>query len=241
MVSLEYVRKIREQPLRTGQMERAAWMERWWCGTGAEHTGEGGRADLSDPGRVAAPVWQQAMTQLSRSLTWLMLKRLGSGLKKSLRRARHGSQPQAPRIRTVPRDKRIFLDESGVTIGRTRHLWARHARPTPPESTPGGHRKVLTILGAMSLDGMIRRHNHRSRTNAEIFLAAPQKLSTAPSQTPSYASQPKRRPPDSDSTTTGCSYLESTLMSASTVPPSSSKKPRNREAFCERNTSLPMG
>lgn len=40
-----------------------------------------------------------------------------------------------------------------------------------PEATSGGHWKILTILGAMSLRGMIATMTIEAATDAEIFLA----------------------------------------------------------------------
>jgi len=40
-----------------------------------------------------------------------------------------------------------------------------------PEATPGGHWKILTILGAMSLHGMIATMTIEEATDTEIFLA----------------------------------------------------------------------
>ena len=39
------------------------------------------------------------------------------------------------------------------------------------ESTPGGHWKIMTILGAMSLRGMVATMTIEAATDAEIFLA----------------------------------------------------------------------
>jgi transposase len=39
------------------------------------------------------------------------------------------------------------------------------------ETTPGGHWKIMTILGAMSLDGMIATMTIEEPTDADIFLA----------------------------------------------------------------------
>jgi transposase len=39
------------------------------------------------------------------------------------------------------------------------------------ESTPGGHWKILTVLGAMSLGGMIATMTIEEATDADIFLA----------------------------------------------------------------------
>lgn len=39
------------------------------------------------------------------------------------------------------------------------------------EATPGGHWKILTILGAMSLDGMLATMTVEAATDTDIFLA----------------------------------------------------------------------
>ena len=75
------------------------------------------------------------------------------------------------KIRTVAPERLIFLDESGVTTSMTR-LYARSlGGQRIHESTPGGHWKIMTILGAMSLRGMIATMTIEAATDAEIFLA----------------------------------------------------------------------
>jgi len=65
----------------------------------------------------------------------------------------------------------IFLDESGVTTSMTR-LRARCAGGRRiHEATPAGHWKIMTILGAMSLGGMIATMTIEEATDADIFLA----------------------------------------------------------------------
>jgi transposase len=65
----------------------------------------------------------------------------------------------------------IFLDESGVTTHMTR-LWGRAERGQRiAEATPQGHWKVLTILGALSLRGMVAAMTIESATDGDIFLA----------------------------------------------------------------------
>ena len=65
----------------------------------------------------------------------------------------------------------IFLDESGVSTQMTRR-YARAPRGVRVhETTPEGSWKILTILGAMSLRGMIATMTIEAATDAEIFLA----------------------------------------------------------------------
>jgi len=87
-VSFEYVRKIRKQQLRSGQMERVP----------QRRHGQARRVDAELANRIRKQVerrsdltleqlqgwvWRQARVSLSRSLTWLTLQRLGLVLKKS--------------------------------------------------------------------------------------------------------------------------------------------------------------
>jgi transposase len=75
------------------------------------------------------------------------------------------------RVQTISPERLIFLDESGVTTSMTR-LRARCVGGTRiHEAAPGGHWKIMTILGAMSLDGMIATMTIEEATDADIFLA----------------------------------------------------------------------
>lgn len=65
----------------------------------------------------------------------------------------------------------IFLDESGVSTQMTRRYGRAPRGVRVHESTPEGNWKILTILGAMSLHGMIATMTIEAATDAEIFLA----------------------------------------------------------------------
>jgi transposase len=65
----------------------------------------------------------------------------------------------------------MFLDESGVTTQLTR-LWGRAPRGERiAEATPQGHWQVRTLLGAMSLRGIVAAMTIESATDGDIFLA----------------------------------------------------------------------
>jgi hypothetical protein len=65
----------------------------------------------------------------------------------------------------------ILLDESGVTTSMTR-LGARCVGGHRlHEAAPCGHWKIMTILGAMNLQGMIATMTIEEATDADIFLA----------------------------------------------------------------------
>ena len=75
------------------------------------------------------------------------------------------------RLRSIALERLIFLDESGVSTQMTRR-YARALRGVRVhETTPEGSWKILTILGAMSLRGMIATMTIEAATDAEIFLA----------------------------------------------------------------------
>ena len=63
----------------------------------------------------------------------------------------------------------IFLDESGVTTSMTPALCAFFSGQRVHEATPGGHWKIMTILGAMSLLRHDRNHDHRSGHRSRDF------------------------------------------------------------------------
>lgn len=75
------------------------------------------------------------------------------------------------RIRAIAPEKLIFLDESGVTTSMTRRYARSAGGQRIHEATPGGHWKIMTILGAMSLRGMIATMTIEAATDREIFLA----------------------------------------------------------------------
>jgi transposase len=75
------------------------------------------------------------------------------------------------KLGTIPPEKLIFLDESGVTTRMTR-LYARAPGGTRVhEGAPEGDWKILTILGAMSTRGIIAAMTIEAATDREIFLA----------------------------------------------------------------------
>jgi hypothetical protein len=82
----------------------------------------------------------------------------------------------AAQIRTITPERLIFLDESGVTTSMTR-LRARCAGGRHiHEATPGGHWTIITVLGAMSVDGIIAAMTIEEATDGDIFLAFVQQV-----------------------------------------------------------------
>ena len=74
-------------------------------------------------------------------------------------------------IHSIPPERLIYLDESGVTTQMTR-LYARNRNGARiHEAVPEGNWKILTILGAISMRGMIATMTIEEATDADIFLA----------------------------------------------------------------------
>jgi transposase len=72
--------------------------------------------------------------------------------------------------RIAPEDL-IYLDESGVSTQMTR-LYGRAMRGDRVQDTvPGGHWKMLTILGALNHTGILAAMTVEAATDREVFLA----------------------------------------------------------------------
>jgi hypothetical protein len=84
---------------------------------------------------------------------------------------RKGREEFVERIRAIPPERLIYLDESGVTTSMTRLYGRCVGGRRIHEATPGGHWKILTILSAMSMRGMIATMTIEEPTDGDIFLA----------------------------------------------------------------------
>jgi transposase len=74
-------------------------------------------------------------------------------------------------LATISRERLIFIDESGVTTSMTRLRARCVGGRRIHEATPGSHWKIMTILGAMSMEGIIAAMTIEEATDADIFLA----------------------------------------------------------------------
>ena len=75
------------------------------------------------------------------------------------------------KIRATPLERLIYLDESGVTTQMTRTRGRGLGGARIHEATPQGHWKILTILGAISVRGIIATMTIEEPTDADVFLA----------------------------------------------------------------------
>jgi transposase len=65
----------------------------------------------------------------------------------------------------------VFVDESGVTTEMTRRYgWAPRAERVS-EAVPAGHWRTLTVLAALTLDGVLASMTIESATDGDVFLA----------------------------------------------------------------------
>ena len=65
----------------------------------------------------------------------------------------------------------MFLDESGVTTEMTRRYGRAPRGQRVAEATPAGHCRTLTVLGALTVEGMLASMTIESPTDGEVFLA----------------------------------------------------------------------
>lgn len=65
----------------------------------------------------------------------------------------------------------MFLDESGVTTEMTRRYGRAPQGERVREGTPAGHWHTLTLLGAITLDGLLATMTVESPTDSDVFLA----------------------------------------------------------------------
>jgi transposase len=71
--------------------------------------------------------------------------------------------------RIAPRDL-VFVDESGVRTDLTRRYGRAPKGERVPEAVPHGHWKVLTILAALSTNGIQASMTVEAATDADVFL-----------------------------------------------------------------------
>jgi len=65
----------------------------------------------------------------------------------------------------------VFLDESGVTTEMTRRYGRALRGERIREASPAGHWRTLTLLGAMTSEGMLASMTVESPTDGDVFRA----------------------------------------------------------------------
>lgn len=157
-----YGKKLRQQWLRTGQMERVEQRRGTPRKLLDEHREQLRRWVAADHDLTLAQLQlklrEDRGLRISQTEVGRALKRMGlRRKKKSLHAAERDTKENrkrreefVERLRWIAPDKLIFMDESGVTTSMTRLYGRCLGGARIHEATPGGHWQVLTILGAMS-------------------------------------------------------------------------------------------
>ena len=183
LVSLGWAKKISAQRNRSGQAERVphqpgrkphAGMEAQQQVTGWIRSQAG-----SDAGRNPGEAERRGGSEAQPAADLALVAEARSASeKKSLHASQRDTEANrqqreefAAHLRTISPERLIFLDESGVTTSMTRLRARCQGGGRIHEATPGGHWKIMTILGAMSLDGMVATMTIEEATDADIFLA----------------------------------------------------------------------
>jgi len=139
----------------------------------------GGLETRSDVGSTASQTAQRGEHFAQSGADLASVEEVGSAAeKKSLHATERDTEANrerreefTARIRSISPERLIFLDESGLTTSMTR-LYARGwGGKRIHEATPGGHWKIMTILSAMSLNGMVATMTIEEPTDTDIFLA----------------------------------------------------------------------
>lgn len=65
----------------------------------------------------------------------------------------------------------VFLDESGVTTEMTRRYGRGPRGERVCEGAPGGHWRTLTLLGAITMEGLLATMTIPEPTDGDVFLA----------------------------------------------------------------------
>lgn len=74
-------------------------------------------------------------------------------------------------LATIAPEDLIYLDESGVSTQMVRSYARAPRGERVHAAVPGGHWKMLTILGAMDCNGMLAAMTVEAATDREVFLA----------------------------------------------------------------------
>jgi hypothetical protein len=116
--------------------------------------------------------------EISRSRLWCWLRSLGLRHKKTLRaqeqdRAKSLWLRQAwwEFIAEIDPACLVFLDESGVTTEMTRRYGWGPRSERVREAVPAGHWRTLTVLAALTTEGVLASMSIESPTDGDVFLA----------------------------------------------------------------------
>ena len=187
-VSLGYVEKIFRQRAQTGLMERVRYRPGPKSRVSAAVTERMVELIHADSDLTIAQLRGRIASDIGVSMSWSLVRewvvRLGLlRKKKSLHVVERDTEANRERrkefleaIRTIWPERLIYLDESGVTTSMTRLYGRCLGGQRIHEATPGGDWKILTILSAMSVRGLIATMTIEEPTDSDIFLAYVEKV-----------------------------------------------------------------
>jgi transposase len=181
-VSVAWAKKISAQRNRTGQAERVPYHPGRKPAVGIEMHPQIKLWFVAQPDLTLAEVQQKLHAEAGISLSlpqiWHLLNKLKLRLKKSLHAAERDTEVNrkrreefVTRIATIAPNRLVFLDESGVTTSMTRLFARSEGGGRIYEAMPDSRWKILTIIGAMSLRGMIATMTIEEATDGDIFRA----------------------------------------------------------------------
>lgn len=122
-------------------------------------------------------VWSELKVSISLAQLWRTLRRMGLRRKKSIHASEQDSEEGRRRrqtwreqIASIDARRLVFIDESGATTEMTRRYGRAPGGQRVREATPAGHWRTLTVLGAMSADGLIAAMTIEAPTDRDVFL-----------------------------------------------------------------------
>jgi len=149
-----------------------------YSGGGRTAAGVGAGAAGHDLGRVAATAAARARIVFEYRTAMAGVAGNGTAAQKKSLHAQEQERPEVQARRQLwwqtlkqidPRHL-VFLDESGVTTEMTRRYGPAPRGERVGEGTPAGHWHTLTVLGALSVDGLLAAMTVESPTDGEVFL-----------------------------------------------------------------------
>ena len=150
-----------------------------YTGGGRTAAGMGAGAAGHDLGRVAATTAARARIVFEYRTAVAGVAENGTAAQKKSLHAQEQERPEVQARRQLwwqarkqidPRHL-VFLDESGVTTEMTRRYGRAPRGERVGEGTPAGHWHTLTVLGALTLDGLLAAMTVESPTDGEVFRA----------------------------------------------------------------------
>ncbi|MGB8478577.1 MAG: IS630 family transposase [Acidobacteriaceae bacterium] len=122
----------------------------------------GGRAGTFQPAALVADVEEDGTAAEKKSLY---------AQEQDSEQNQNRRQAWRETLNRIDAKRLIFLDESGVTTEMTCRYGRASGGQRVREPNPAGHWRTLTLLGAMSVEGLVATMTVEAPTDREVFLA----------------------------------------------------------------------